>query len=193
MSSHIFMPTPCHRNPIYTDPYGVKANGARYTDAEREAAAAACLQCPILQRCARDALLAGTSLDGHRTRAAVGVIQAGVLCDGDGRDPFTTSPLADIGGCGVPVYQDTTPRVEPPSRCVSCGRPMVGWTRGEVPAGMVMHHGRGYCQGCRAEYVAEVRANPRQSRNLQGRERGVSFALVEEHGDVVGVEQLALF
>lgn len=116
-------------------------------------AADACESCPLLRKCAESALTAGTSLDGHTTAPAAGVIQAGVYCVGD---DATAAQLAAIAGVSLPKYRRKLPKPKPPKECKGCGKPLHRWTRGTVPEGFVMHYARGYCCGCRVLYKAAV-------------------------------------
>lgn len=140
---------PCHRNKTFTNPIEgtPAANQAR----------ALCATCPLIKECALDALKAGDSIDGHVTRPATGVIQAGVFCTGNTRTLMALAKVAELPEDEWPIISDTTPRNPPPPFCKSCKQPMVGWTRDEVPAGRVMHHARGYCTACRAEYRNEMK------------------------------------
>ena len=140
---------PCHRNPTFTNP----VEGTP----EYEAAVELCAGCPYRKECARDALAAGDSIDGHVTRPAMGVLQAGVLCNGNPRTIMALARIAGIPEDDWPTISDTTPRNAPPPYCRNCHAVMVGWTRGAIPPGRVMHHGRGLCTNCRAVYRAELR------------------------------------
>lgn len=119
-----------------------------------------CESCPIRVECAEKALSAGSSLDGGFVSAAVGVIQAGVYCDGSMESVWK---LATIAGVPPPIMRESTPRARVGDRCRSCHRPMVRWHRGVTPEGYVMHRGRGFCTGCRTAYNAELRAERERS------------------------------
>lgn len=114
-----------------------------------------CEECPIRRECAEKALTSGASLDGGYSAPAVGVIQAGVYCDGTDRAAYE---LSIIAGVPAPERRDSTPRNPVGDRCRECGKPMVRWHRGITPEGYVMHRGRGFCTGCRAAYNAELKA-----------------------------------
>lgn len=132
---------PCHRKKAFTHP----VPGQPAT----EQAFKICGSCPIIKECARSALTAGSTTDGCVQRPASGVIQAGVLCNGD---HITAYRLARIAGVEMPEIRDTSSKNTPAPYCRSCGEPMVSWTRGETPQGSVMHYAQGFCTGCRAEY-----------------------------------------
>ena len=138
---------PCHRRPGFTQPIPGTP--------DTEAALKLCQTCPRRVMCAREALSAGDSLDGHVKRPAADGIQAGIHCHGD---QLTAWRLSRVAGVDMPTVSDTTPRNSPPPYCRSCQSVMVGWTRDEVPKGRVMHYGRGYCVNCRPAYKAAVAA-----------------------------------
>ena len=127
---------------LFTDP------GAE-DDPATEWAKQICATCPVRTACARQALTAGSSLDWHHRAPATGVIQAGVYCDGSNE---ATEQLALIAGVDPGRVTQRRGRDHPDDVCTNCGRPMVRWRRGEVPAGYVMHYARGYCTGCRVAY-----------------------------------------
>lgn len=117
-----------------------------------------CETCPIIQKCAKAALTAGSSIDFTATHPAVGVIQAGVYCDGTDR---AAMELGARAGEPAPIVE-VQPRAKVGDRCKNCGMPMVRWTRDRVPEGYRMHRGRGYCTKCRKAYneeLARARAN----------------------------------
>ncbi|MDK8241681.1 WhiB family transcriptional regulator [Corynebacterium coyleae] len=117
-----------------------------------------CETCPIIQQCAKNALTAGSSIDFTATHPAVGVIQAGVYCDGTDR---AAMELGARAGEPAPIVE-VQPRAKVGDRCKNCGLPMVRWTRDRVPEGYRMHRGRGYCTKCRKAYneeLARARAN----------------------------------
>ena len=152
------MPTmraPCHRSRIraFTDTTA-PAHSLR-------AAIAVCEACPIRRECALDALTSGTSLDGEYTRPAGAVIQAGIVCHGD---QATARALAAIAGVRPPRYRSKGTRPRPAKNCVNCRRPMVPWTRNEVPAGHVMHYARSYCTNCRGAYAQASSATVTEQR-----------------------------
>lgn len=111
-----------------------------------------CETCPIIRECAKQALTSGSSIDFTATHPAVGVIQAGVYCDGSQRAAIELGARA---GEPAPTVE-VEPRAKVGDRCKSCGMPMVRWTRDRVPEGYVMHRGRGFCTGCRKAYNAEL-------------------------------------
>ena len=150
--------TPCHRSLNKAFITGEDAPGHSI-----RAAIAMCEQCPMRRGCARDGLTAGSSLDGSVIAPARGVIQAGVVCRGD---DATARALAAIAGVRPPALREKKRRNMAPEECRHCGHPMVSWTRGEVPAGKVMHRGRGYCVGCRAAYAADLKARGRLREGL---------------------------
>lgn len=110
-----------------------------------------CSVCPLLRSCAEDALTAGNSLDGNVVQAACGVLQAGVICRGDGD---TAQALAAIAQVPVPAYRKKRARNHAPSNCVECGAGMVPWSREGAPEGKVMAYARGHCVNCRSAYNA---------------------------------------
>ena len=128
-----------------------------------------CEECPIRRACAERALTSGTSMDGGYKAPAVGVIQAGVYCDGSER---ATLELAAVAGVPAPTYRDTSRRTQTSDHCKACGRPMVRWHRGVTPEGYVMHRGRNFCTNCRAAYNAELKAE-REALGDQPRPRKV--------------------
>lgn len=106
-----------------------------------------CHDCPIIQQCAREALTAGTSLDGSYVRPANDVIQAGVVCEGD---ELTGVALSLIAGIPIPEYRDMKPRYQPPEMCAGCNDPMVKRRRdgAPLPNGTVAHTAQGLCTRC---------------------------------------------
>lgn len=148
------MPTPpCHRskNRSFTHPTAKDS-------AANRAAIKICEHCPIRKQCAADALTAGDTLDSGYSAPAQGVIQAGVVCRGDITTAIELSLIAEIA---MPDYNERA-RIKASAQCKHCERPMVPWTRGEVPEGYVMHRGRNYCTDCRAAYSAELAAEKRR-------------------------------
>lgn len=143
---------PCHRKPAFTKPVlGTPAT---------EQAFQICEACPIIKQCAVNALTAGSTTDGCVQRPASGVIQAGVLCNGD---HLTAYRLARIAGVDMPEIRDTSSKNTPAPYCRACKEPMVSWTRDETPPGYVMHYAQGFCTNCRAayrEHKAETEAKP---------------------------------
>lgn len=135
-----------------------------------------CTHCPLRQQCATDGLTSGESIDGTHVRPAHGVIIAGVVCHGDMETAYA---LATIANTLLPTYdmgEDEKPRTKRrriDDECVNCHKPMVKWTRRAVPDGYVMHHARGYCTECRAEYRAAYppTARPRSLRKHIDRKR----------------------
>lgn len=127
------------------------------------AAVKVCQSCPILRQCAADALHSGSTLDSSYTRPASAVVQAGVVCRGDGD---TARALAEIAGVEVPRYRTKKRRTAPPRQCTNCHRPMVPWTREDVPEGYVMHRGRGICTKCRAAYQEDMERRGRLRHGL---------------------------
>lgn len=122
-----------------------------------------CDLCPIRTQCATQALTAGTSLDGGHPAPASGVIQAGVICQGDDMTAWT---LAQIAGVPLPEYEGRR-RATAADHCTNCHAPMVRWTRDQVPEGYVMHHARGFCTGCRAAYTVAYPPSRRRRDRLQ--------------------------
>lgn len=178
---------PCHRSRAHTKPIPGRP--------DFDQALAVCKACPLIKDCARQALTAGDSLDGHVKRPAMDVIQAGVHCTGDQMTAWRLCRVAGIPAEEMPTIRDTTPRNEPPVYCRSCGSPMTSWTRGEVPAGMVMHYGRGFCTNCRGAYREELaEAREEEAPNLYGgrtREAGTTkFTTPDDSGED---SQLGLF
>ncbi|WIM71976.1 WhiB family transcriptional regulator [Corynebacterium suedekumii] len=130
------MRAPCHRSRIrgFIDPHA--------PDHSVRAAIKVCEHCPIRKECARDALTAGTSLDGEYTRPAGAVVQAGIICRGD---QDTARALARVAGVPTPPhYRKQAPRPQLPDGCNHCGRPLHKWTRNpeEIPEGHVMHYAK---------------------------------------------------
>lgn len=148
------MKTACsyqHRE-LFTQPAGRDAPST-------ERAIQMCETCPALRQCAEMALVGGSSIDMSVERPAVGVIQAGVYCDGSNR---ATWELMERAGRDELVRVGGGTRPKAADRCRSCGKPMVRWTRDRVPEGYVMHRGRGFCTNCRKAYdreLARARAN----------------------------------
>lgn len=177
----------CHRskNRAFRDPDHAHERSIR-------AAQAMCGHCPILRQCAREALTSGAALDGTYLRPASGVVQAGVVCRGD---QSTAIRLAEVAGVTtLPVYEQQEPRPVAPDACVSCGMPMVRWTRDRVPDGYVMHHARGFCTGCRREYAEFMRSQPRRPRGLRKPvDRKRRHAVSARRGRRELVVQLSLF
>lgn len=135
---------PCHRtkNKAFTNPSNVHKRS-------RDAAIRMCQHCPILRQCAKSALLAGSSLDGHATGPASDVIQAGVWCKGN---MHTAHQLAAVASANVPRYQRQKAKSPIAEHCVNCDEPMVKWSRDGAPDGFVMHYARNYCTNCRMAY-----------------------------------------
>lgn len=111
-----------------------------------------CETCPIIRQCAKQALTAGSSIDFTATHPAIGVIQAGVYCDGTQRAAMELGARAGE----LPPTVEVKPRARVGDRCKNCGTPMVRWTRDRVPDGYAMHRGRGFCTNCRKAYNAEL-------------------------------------
>lgn len=126
----------------------------RASGTELAAAKALCEQCPMRAPCARAALRSGAAvgvdLQPLRPRTAVGVFQAGVLCNGT---ISATEELKQIAGVAVAPSQERAVRrpVVQGTPCKNCGEPLAPWTRepSTIPAGHVMHYGRGFCVNCR--------------------------------------------
>lgn len=136
---------PCHRtrNRAFTSPATAPDNAVR-------AALRICEMCPTRVECAKQALTAGSSLDGSTRLPAADVIQAGVVCKGD---EATAVALSRVAGVTPPPIRKQKRRRQSPTQCRECGSKMVPWTRsGEVPDGMVIHHARGWCVECRRHY-----------------------------------------
>lgn len=179
--------TPCHRspNPAFTNLTHAHALSIR-------AAVTMCEHCPVRQACARDALTAGTSLDGIHIMPANDVVQGGVECWGD---LATAAKLATIAGVReLPSYAEQERRAHRPDECVNCHRPMVQWTRDRVPEGYVMMHARGFCTGCRRAYREFMLSQPRRVRGLRKTvDRRRRHAVSERRGRRELVVQLPLF
>lgn len=146
---------PCHRQTrIFTNPV--------LGSPDIEEAKKICAECPLIKQCAEQALHSGSSLDGHYTRPANGVIQAGVYCTGD---HWTANQLATIAGVQIPQYHDHIERNTPNATCRHCGKPMGSWTRHpeSLMPGQVMHYARGYCTNCRVPYKASLAKTGSQS------------------------------
>ncbi|WJY62149.1 Transcription factor WhiB [Corynebacterium atrinae] len=152
---------PCHRskNKAFINPYGAHDRSIR-------AAQKMCSQCPVIRECALEALRSGSTLDDSIVTLGREVIAAGhVLPKGDASNDDVwpvARKLAKIARVRPPAYVVSRPRFRPPSQCRECGRPMVPWTRGEVPEGMAMHYAQGWGQCCRSAYRMhrEVREVP---------------------------------
>lgn len=140
----------CHgtKNPAFLTP----------NTAPKQALAAAtkmCAACPVIRKCAIDALTSGTLLrEPNHSNPAIDVFQAGLICDGS---PTVTQELARRAGVDPPPPPKPRFRAKIPPECRNCGRPMAKWTRGKVPFGFVMHYARGYCTGCRSAYTEFMR------------------------------------
>lgn len=130
---------------LFTNPVGRDAPSTQL-------AVRMCERCPIRRQCAEQALEGGATIDRSLVAPAVGVIQAGVYCDGSERARWE---LAAVAGHLPPIEESPT-RFRPGDRCKACGTPMVKWHRGVTPEGYVMHRGRGYCTQCRSAYNAEL-------------------------------------
>lgn len=143
---------PCHRSPnrAFTDPDRAPARSVR-------AALRMCEHCPMRRSCAREALTAGTSLDGGFTAPATGVVMAGVICHGT---QDTATELARVAGTRPPSYTMQAPRGRVPSHCRECRHPMSSWTRNveDIPPGHVQHYARGWCVHCRPAYSRALEA-----------------------------------
>ena len=125
-----------------------------------------CESCPMLKRCARDALYSGSDLRREALAPANGVIMAGVLCDGSTGALDALEAVAGIEG----IYPGRKrPYIEFGTPCRNCGTPMVRWSRFQppIPEGFAMHRGRGLCANCRGAYAEELAAlraaSPEQS------------------------------
>ena len=115
-----------------------------------QAALRMCSWCPLKRQCALEGLEAGTTLDGSWIAPPAGVILGGVICRGD---TDTATALAAVAGVQVPTtYRQQRRKNRAPSHCRECGSPMTKWSRDLKPAGVAVHHARGYCTGCRAAY-----------------------------------------
>lgn len=140
---------PCHntRNRAFTSPATSPDNAVR-------AALRICEMCPTRVDCAKQALTAGSSLDGSTRGPAADVIQAGVICQGDEE---TAVALSRVAGVAPPPIREKKRRRQSPTQCRECAQPMTSWTRGEVPEGTKMHHARGWCVDCRSHYAEYMR------------------------------------
>lgn len=177
---------PCHktRNRSFIQPT------AQDSPANR-AAIKTCEHCPILKECAAAALTSGNTLNPGYSGPAQGVIQAGVICRGD---IATAMELSMIAGVPMPDYAAET-RARASTQCINCEKPMVPWTRGEVPEGYVMHRGRNYCTECRAAYD-EALIKERRSRGLiKDTDRKRHHKLTDHSGGDIYIDdnQLTLF
>lgn len=145
----------------------------------RRAAVKICQQCPRQQRCALDALEAGSTLDGGKLSPAAGVIMAGVVC----RGYESAGELAAIAGVEVPEeYRDGRAgarernSVTTGQPCRNCQRPLYRWTRHkeDVPPGHVMAYARGFCTGCRSAYNAYLKRLPDSQRRYRGMKKEIN-------------------
>lgn len=109
-----------------------------------------CHHCPLRPQCAKDALTAGTTLDGEYRSPAVGVIQAGVLLMGDKRSRDVLHSITSLPPAR-PRTRKPTPRV-----CLACGREMVPRDKKiRLDASIITHAARGYCRVCYARLKRE--------------------------------------
>lgn len=109
----------------------------------------ACDTCPILRACAHQALTSGATIDGHMRTPANGVIQAGVICEGDQR---TLDELRAIAGTfdviPLRLKKDKPP---PPTHCHACNRRMTIRPKGKaLDHTVITHAAHGYCRTCYA-------------------------------------------
>lgn len=151
--------TPCQgkRSQYFIDVQGRDAPSTRY-------ALSLCKQCPLVKQCAKAALDGGASLDRSLVATAVSVIQAGVYCDGS---PQATRQLMEIAGVETTHHREHRNLTVRADHCVSCGRPMVKWHRGQTPEGFVKHYARNYCEKCRPAYQKAFPPGKRGHRGLR--------------------------
>lgn len=126
-------------------------------DGNIERAKKICQTCPILQKCARDALYAGTDHRFEVPAPANGVVMAGVLCDGS---ESALTALEDVAGIQGIYEGRKRALVAFGTPCRNCEKPMVPWSRHQppLPEGFSMHRGRGLCVECRGAYREELAA-----------------------------------
>lgn len=153
---------PCHRtkNKAFIDPDHAK-------DFQVRAAQSICGHCPLLKECASTALGLGAVIGRDYSGPADAVIMAGVICRGD---LPTAEALASIAGVAVPQIGRQSRRAPAPDACRNCLVPMVSWTRDldSVPAGLTVHHARGFCTDCRPAYNAFLKTvtDRRETRDM---------------------------
>lgn len=109
----------------------------------------ACDTCPLLRACAHQALTSGATIDRNLRTPANGVIQAGVICEGDQR---TLDELRAVAGTfdviPLRLKKDKPP---PPQRCVGCNRRMITRPKGKsLDHTIITHAAHGYCRTCYA-------------------------------------------
>ena len=109
----------------------------------------ACETCPLLQTCAHQALTSGATIDRNMRTPANGVIQAGVVCEGD---QHTLDQLRAIAGTfdviPLRLKKDKPP---PPTHCHGCNRRMITRPKGQpLDHRIVTHAAHGYCRTCYA-------------------------------------------
>lgn len=140
------------------------------------AAVRICEACPLIQECARAALTAGGLQDGTQA-VANGVIQAGVVCQGDHATVDALNAAANAPeATHSPHAREVQPRafITPGQPCKACSRPLWKFTRdrSEIPEGHSMHYAKGWCVNCRVAYKQATAHTPkRQARERQRRPR----------------------
>lgn len=135
------MKPPCTGHPVFISPQN-------HTPEQILDAVEMCQHCPLITDCATQALTGGTTINHQHTLPTSGVIQAGVVCNGD--QP-TAIVLASIAHKPIPLMH-AQPKPPPPRRCKGCGEIMGTRDRRKSTAGAPpTHSSGGYCRRCDAK------------------------------------------
>lgn len=137
------------------------------TAAELEQARQTCQACPVLKACALQAITSSSvthlqPADAPFSAVAQGVFQAGVHCPAAAsgyRKRATRVALCQAAGVPyIPSVQQARQIKRGGRPCVSCGRLMVPGSkkRWPLPPDKVRHYAQGYCEKCRAAYMAAL-------------------------------------
>ena len=155
------MRPPCEGKPEFTNP--TKATPKTITEALEM-----CHHCPLRTDCAKQAIVAGNTLDGERKTHAVDVIQAGIWLDGT---IDATLQLYELVGQPPPIKRRRMPT---PTTCKECGRHMIARDKSiRLDATILTHAARGYCRVCYSRLKREgklVTLHPKHQAALGWRE-----------------------
>lgn len=132
------MRPPCENHTVFTNP-------TNHTEDEINDAVEMCHHCPMRTDCARQAVIAGNTLDGERYATATDVIQAGIWLNGHQQRIADLYRLAGVTP-GAPRSRQPTP-----TRCRRCKRAMIPRDKSvTLNSKIVTHAAHGYCRVCYA-------------------------------------------
>lgn len=129
---------PCENHAVFTDP-------TNHTPTDIADAVEMCHHCPLRKDCAKQAIVAGDTLDGERRATATDVIQAGIWLNGRRKRINELYKLAGV----TPLAPRT--RKPTPTRCKHCHRAMIPRDKSiSLDSTIVTHAAHGYCRVCYA-------------------------------------------